>query len=296
MPRRRKQSCGNNKAAWPWTPYRPPERRHGRRHSKGQTPVHFFSLKWDFLCVCVFLNDLCFCNDYLLKNPCAQGAENLCHCSLLYSRKSVEVTTAKQGMVGSGTLGIGRGDNTSITHCQVLVSIPIARSCVLGWGHRTFRLIRLCRDDFTAFIYIPALCNKQFFSNSNSSTRRWTCIAKHGNEFGTVTWDISTGTALTTGALLTAEPTASFPKYSLMLSSFSKCHCLPHRHTHHRNAGRTSGSSASTCSGLHCWSQEFRKGTTNWKYFLADQLGNSWCEKLLTNLFHKISWIHIWHL
>lgn len=180
----------------------------------------------------------------------AQGAEKLCHCSLLYSRKSVEVTTAKQGMVsmvGSGTVGIGRADNTSITHCQILVSMPTA-SCVLRWEHRTFRLIRLCGSDVTALIYITALCDKQFFS----STRRWTCIAKHGNGFGTVTWDISTGTALTTGALLTAEPTASFPKYSLMISfSFSKCYCLPHRHTHSRNAGRTSRSSASTCSGLH---------------------------------------------
>lgn len=82
--------------------------------------------------MCVFLNNLCFCNDYLKKNCVHRGAEKLRH---LYPRKSVEVTIAKQGMVGMvgrGTLGIGRGDNTSSTHCQVLVSIPIARSCVLG--------------------------------------------------------------------------------------------------------------------------------------------------------------------
>lgn len=248
MLRRKKQSCGNNKAAWSRTPYKALERRHGRRHSKGQIPLHFLNLKWNFPCICVFLNDLCFCNDPSLKNLSAQGDEKLCHCSLLYSRKSVEVTTAKQGMVGMvgrGTVGTSRCDNTSITHCQILVSIPTPPMC---WVHRAFSPIRLRRGDVTTLSYITALCNKQFFSPA----RRWTCIAKRGNGFGTVTWDISTSTALTTGTLLTAEPTASFRKCSLMLSSsFFKCFCLPRRRTHHRNVGRTSRSSTSTCSGLH---------------------------------------------
>lgn len=201
---------------------------------------------------------------------------------------SDQCKTGHGGHGGVWDMGIGRGDNTSITHCQILLSILTA-SCVLRWVHWTFRLMGLCRGDVTTLIYITALCNKQFFC----STR----IAKHANGFGSVTGDISTGRALTTEALLTAEPTASFPKYSLMLSSsFSKCYCLPHRHTRHRNVGRTSRSSASTCSGLHCQSQEFREGTTNWKCFLAEQQGNLWCEKQLSNLFHKISWIHKWHL
>lgn len=228
----------------------------------------------------------------LFKKPECTGDRKALPLFALVFQKVSGSDQCKTGHGGERDMGIGRGDNTSITHCQILLSIPTA-SCVLRWVQWTFRLMRLFKGDVTTLIYITAPCNKQFLS----FTRRWTCIAKHANGFGSVTGDISTGTTLTTEALLTAEPTASFPKYSLMLSSsFSKCYCLPHRRTHHRNVGRTSRSSASTCSRLHCQSQEFREGTTNWKCFLAKQQGNLWCEKQLSNLFHKISWIRKLHL
>lgn len=166
MLRRKKQSCGNNKAAWPQTPYKALERRHGRRHSKGQTPLHFLNLKWNFPCMCVFLNDLCFCNDPSLKNLSARGGENLCHCSLLYSRKSVEVTTAKQGMVGMarrGTVGISRCDNTSITHCQILVSIPMPPMC---WGEHTGLL---AQSDFAGVMSLPWFTSQHCVTKSFSA-------------------------------------------------------------------------------------------------------------------------------
>lgn len=162
MPRRKKQSRGSNKAAWPQTPYKALERRHSRRHCKGQTPLHFFNLKWDFLCMCVFLNDLCFCNDPSLKSLSTQGAEKLCYCSLLDSRKSVEVTTAKQGtvgIVGSGTVGIGRGDNTSITHCQIPVFPPVC------WGECTGPL---GWSDFAGVMSLPWFTSQHCVKNSFS--------------------------------------------------------------------------------------------------------------------------------
>lgn len=121
--------------------------------------------------------------------------------------------SGKQGTVGYGLMGADWGDNTSITHYQILPSIPTQLLCAEVkaqdlWADDT----QLCRCNVTTLIYITALSN-----SFSAQPKRWARIAKGGNGFGTTTWDnISPSTALTTGTLLTEELTAPLPRYSLM--------------------------------------------------------------------------------
>lgn len=113
----------------------------------------------------------------------------------------------------SGLMGADWGDDTSITHYQILPSIPTRLLCAEAnaqdlWADDT----QLCRCNVTTLIYITALSN-----SFSAQPKRWTCIAKGGNGFVAVTWDnTSPSTALTTGTLLTEELTAPLPRYSLM--------------------------------------------------------------------------------
>lgn len=101
------------------------------------------------------------------KNLSARWAQKLCHSSLLYARESTETATAKLGAVGCGLVGAGRGDNSSITHCQILPSIPTPLICAEVSAEDLWADdIRLCRCKVTTLIYITALSNKQFFQHS----------------------------------------------------------------------------------------------------------------------------------
>lgn len=171
MPRRKKQVTGNNKASWPQIPYKALVRNHGKRHNKGQTPPCFFNLKRDFL-VC-FLMTFAFVMIPFRKKLSTQWAQKLCHCSPLYARKSMEVATAKHGMVGCGLVGADRGDNNSITHCQILPSIPTPLICAEVSAEDLWADdIWLCRCNVTTLIYIAALSSKQYFSTTKEVDMR----------------------------------------------------------------------------------------------------------------------------
>ena len=123
-----------------------------------------FESKMGFFCV--FLTDLCFSNDLSQKKPeCAVGPKALSLFTLA-CQKVNEVATAKQGIVGCGLVGADRANNTSITHCQILPSIPTPLihaevSAQDLWADD----IQLCRCNVTTLIYK----NKQFFSTTREA-------------------------------------------------------------------------------------------------------------------------------
>lgn len=109
----------------------------------------------------------------------------------------------------SPLLGADSCDTTSITHCQILPFNPTPLICaeVSPLDLRAHD-IWLRRCDVTTLSYITALSN-----SFSAKPGRWACIAKSGNGFSTVSWDIiSPSTASITGSLLTNEPTAPFPR------------------------------------------------------------------------------------